>query len=80
MCDDAAGEDCTGPLRTDGVAMIYVSASSTETVERVRDLLAGHYDVSVRREPRATQDGLAEMELYALTTAVPAECPDVPVC
>ncbi|MDX3694934.1 hypothetical protein PV726_32275 [Streptomyces europaeiscabiei] len=63
--------ECTGALRTDGMALIYVSASSTETVERVKELLVGHYDVSVRREPRQTQDGLVEMELYALTTTPP---------
>lgn len=66
----------TGALRTDGLALIYVSASSARTVDRVKALLAGHYEVSVRREPRTTQDGLAEMELYALTTAPPG--PDEP--
>ncbi|MET7458344.1 hypothetical protein ABZT03_42265 [Streptomyces sp. NPDC005574] len=54
------------------MALIYVSASSTRTVEQVQELLSGHYEVSVRREPRQTQDGLVEMELYALTTMPPA--------
>ncbi|WP_157877018.1 hypothetical protein, partial [Streptomyces graminilatus] len=62
-------------LRTEGLALIYVSASSSQTVERVRTLLAGHYEVSVRREPHTTEDGLAEVELYALTT-VPEDRPE----
>ena len=74
------GEECTGALRTEGVALIYVSAASAQTVERVMTLLTAHYEVSVRREPHTTEDGLAEMELYVLTTAVPAAaCPEIPV-
>ena len=73
---DTTEAECTDALRTDGMALIYVSANSTRTVEQVKELLADHYEVSVRREPRRTQDGLVEMELYALTATPPLDGSD----